>query len=473
MATRAVHPQTGAGLSFDERRELGRSLRKVAPRSSHAEWEPSPTRADPLRLLAAQDADRVESLVPIRHLRMSESAFAFYRGTAAIMAADLAATPASGLATQICGDAHLSNFGMFASPERDLLFDVNDFDETLAGPWEWDLKRLAASLVLAARDLGLRAKAARAAASAASERYQQAMRRFSRMGTLELWYEHGSVREIGKAIGDSKYHKRFERNVRKARRRTSLRSFHKLAEVVDGRPRLRSDPPLLVPLRDLDPGASPQLWEQRVRTSFEGYHSTLSDEMLVLLGRYEVADIALKVVGVGSVGTRCFAVLLIGRDVSDPLLLQIKEAGPSVLEGQLGGSPYENSGHRVVEGQRLMQAFGDSFLGWSRGPEGGRDFYWRQLKDMKGSAEIEAMDERLLSIYAAVCGMTLARAHARGGDAVAIAAYLGRSDTFARAVTAFAERYADRAEADYRDFAEAVESGAMASHPPAASPVQR
>ncbi len=468
-----MHPRTGGGLSVAERKELGRSLRTLAPRSSHAEWEPSPARPDPLGLLAVQDVDRVEALVPIRHARMSASAFAFYRGTAAIMAEDLAPTPASGLATQICGDAHLSNFGHFASPERQLLFDVNDFDETLPGPWEWDLKRLAASLILAARDIGLSSGAASRAGSTAGEIYQRAMRRFSRMDTLQLWYDHGSVAELRRLIGDGTHEKRIEKRVRKARRRTSLRSFRKLAEVVDGKPRLRSDPPLLMPLRELEAEATPELWEQRVQSSFEQYYSTVGDELAVLLSRYRVADIALKVVGVGSVGTRCFAVLLIGRDAEDPLLLQVKEAGPSVLESRLGSSAYENGGRRVVEGQRLMQAFGDTFLGWSSADRVDRDFYWRQLKDMKGSADVATMDERLLANYAGLCGLTLARAHARGGDPVAIAAYLGKSKTFARALARFAERYADQAETDYRRFSEAVDSGEMPSHIPARPPVQR
>ncbi len=460
------------GLSIDERKELGRAARKAAPRSSHAEWSPAPDRADPLAALAVQDAERIEFLVPIRHLRMSESAFTFYRGTAAIMAADLAGSPDSALRTQICGDAHLSNFGVFASPERTLLFDVNDFDETLPGPWEWDLKRLAASLVLAARNLGMPELTAAEVAARSIDRYRDAMRELSEMRTLDLWYDRVQVEDLRSRIGDTVYAKRFNRNVRKARRRTSVRSFDKLAEVIDGRPRLRSDPPLLVPLRELAEQASSDALEERVRTSYDEYRSTLSDEMRALLARYEMVDMALKVVGVGSVGTRCFVVLLIGRDLDDPLLLQVKEAGPSALEPQLGQSAYANSGRRVVEGQRLMQAFGDTLLGWSGNPRIGWDFYWRQLKDMKGSADIATMDERLLNGYAGVCGWTLARAHARAGDAVAIAAYIGKSDTFSEAMVAFAGRYADQAEKDFQAFEEGIASGALESRPPETSPVQ-
>jgi uncharacterized protein (DUF2252 family) len=472
MAAEPLRPQTGAGMSLDERTEIGRAARKKAPRSSHADWQPPAGRPDPLEVLTKQDRGRVDFLVPIRHRRMGVSAFTFYRGTAAIMAADLEESAASGIHTQICGDAHLSNFGAFASPERELVIDVNDFDETLVGPWEWDLKRLAASLVLAGRDLGLSAKHARAAARTSARRYQKAMREFSRMPTLQLWYDHVTAEDIRAHIGSGGHGKRFERGVRKARRRTSLRSFRRLGEMVDGRPRLRSDPPLLIPFRDLVGDYAPGDWEQRVRDSYEEYQSTLTDEVRALLSRYEMVDVALKVVGVGSVGTRCFVALMIGRDDRDPLLLQVKEAGPSVLSEALGPSSYDNQGRRVVEGQRLMQAFGDTMLGWSSAAETERDFYWRQLKDMKGSAEIETMDEEFLVGYAGICGWTLARAHARAGDPVAIAAYIGKSDTFANAITRFAELYADRAEADYRRFSEAMRSGELDSAAPAESPVQ-
>ena len=464
--------ETGAGLTPEERKERGRAARKRAPRSSHADWEPPPGRRDPLDVLISQDGDRVDFLVPIRHRRMGASPFTFYRGTAAIMAGDLGVSPSSGLWTQICGDAHLSNFGVFASPERELVFDVNDFDETLVGPWEWDIKRLAASLVLAGRDIGLPPERARAAARASVASYQRAMRAFGSMSTLELWYDRFTADDIRGYVGVAAHDKHFDRGVRRARRRTSLRSFEKLGEVVDGRPRLRSDPPLLIPFRDLVGDYAPGDWEERVRNAYEQYLATLSDERQALLSRFEMVDIALKVVGVGSVGTRCFVALMIGRNPDDPLLLQVKEAGPSALSDALGPTRYDNQGRRVVEGQRLMQAFGDALLGWSRVGDGRRDFYWRQLKDMKGSADVEAMDGDRLVGYARICGRTLARAHARAGDSVAIAGYLGKSDTFARAITRFAELYADRAEADYRRFAEALDAGDVESRAPVEAPVQ-
>ena len=480
-----TEPETDLRAGFRrplaEREELGRSLRKTAPRSSHGDWSPAPDRPDPVALLTAQDADRIEFLVPIRHRRMGESAFAFYRGTAAIMAGDLAGTPETGLRAQICGDAHLSNFGAFASPERALLFDVNDFDETAIGPWEWDLKRLAASLVLAARSLGLSPKKARAVCSAGTDSYRAAMREFSAMGNLEFWYDRIGVDDVRGLVKSKDQEKRLEKGERKARRRTSLRSFERLTETVDGEARIRSDPPLLVPLRELS-GDLPEEWEQRVAEAFDAYLSTLPAETQALLRRYRMVDIALKVVGVGSVGTRCLATLLIGRDQGDPLFLQIKEAGASALEPELGPSGYENAGRRVVEGQRLMQAYSDIMLGWSSvaaAPRGGslraegRDYYWRQLKDMKGSAEIETMDAATLDNYARICGWALARAHARSADAVAIAAYLGRGGVFVDAITRFGEAYADQAEADYDLFAEALQSGELDSEAAAGSPVQR
>jgi uncharacterized protein (DUF2252 family) len=457
--------------SVEERREEGRVARKQAPRSSHAEWRPDSERPDPVEVLSAQDADRVAFLVPIRHRRMGASAFAFYRGTAAIMARDLAGTPDSGIEVQLCGDAHLSNFGGFASPERNLVFDVNDFDETLPGPWEWDVKRLAASLVLAGRHLGLSDDAARDVSRAALQHYRKGMREFARMRNLAVWYDHISEADVRALIASKADRKAFDRRSRKAHRRNSLRSFEKLAETVDGSPRIRSDPPLLIPLRELAPQLGLENAEDLVRASFEEYRTTLSPELRALLDRYEAVDYALKVVGVGSVGTRCFAVLLIGRDQGDPLFLQVKEAGPSALESELGASRYRNDGRRVVEGQRLMQAFGDIFLGWSTSPVAERDFYWRQLKDMKASADIDAMDLSRLTAYAGICGWTLARAHARSGDPVAIAGYLGKSDTFIDAVSRFAETYADQAESDYEAFTEAIDSGRLSSQAPGESPV--
>jgi uncharacterized protein (DUF2252 family) len=458
--------------SLADRHERGRAARKQAPRSSHAGWEPATDRPDPVEVLSTQDADRLDFLVPIRHRRMGASAFAFYRGTAAIMAEDLAGTPTSGIEVQLCGDAHLSNFGGFASPERNLVFDVNDFDETIPGPWEWDVKRLAASLVLAARHLEVSGKGARGVTRAALEHYRKGMREFAEMSNLAIWYDHVSEADIRGLIEGKAERKTFDKRALKARRRNSLRSFEKLAETVDGTPRIRSDPPLLVPFRELAPQLGLEDVEDHVRASFEEYRATLSPELRVLLDRYEAVDFALKVVGVGSVGTRCFVVLLIGRDEGDPLFLQVKEAGASALESVLAPSRYGNAGQRVVEGQRLMQAFGDIFLGWSTSPIADRDFYWRQLKDMKASADIDAMDLMRLTVYAGLCGWTLARTHARSGDPVAIAAYLGKSDTFIDAVTRFAERYADQAASDYAAFTEAIDSGRLSLEAPSHSPVR-
>jgi uncharacterized protein (DUF2252 family) len=351
------------------------------------------------------------------------------------------------------------------------MFDLNDFDETLSGPWEWDLKRLAASIVLAGRHSGIGARRTAAATAAAVDSYRGGMRRLAEMTNLGIWYERVAVEDLRRSDGDAAPTRELDREVRRARRRTNLRSFEKLAEVVDGRARIRSDPPLLIPLRDLPAGLAPEDWRERLRVAYEGYEASVHDELRALLARYLIVDVAVKVVGVGSVGTRCFVVLLVGRDHGDPLFLQVKEAGPSVLEDVLGPSPYANCGRRVVEGQRLMQSYGDLFLGWC-GIDAGRDFYWRQLKDMKGSVDLESMDAARLSRYAGVCGWTMARAHARSGDPVAISAYLGRSRTFTDAMTRFAEAYADQAEADHAAFLAALESGRLASQTPDVSPVR-
>lgn len=437
--------------SVAERVERGRAARKIVPRSAHGEWSPASDRPDPVAAIRAQDRDRLDFLVPVRHERMSVSAFTFYRATATLMAGDLAPAPRTPITTQLCGDAHLGNFGAFASPERDLLFDVNDFDETLPGPFEWDLKRLAASVVLAARQAGVGRARAREMTHAGVIAYQRAMGKLARAGNLDIWYSRLSVADVRTLLDDEKQRKRLAKGEVKARRRNSLRSFAKLAETVDGTVRLRSDPPLLVPVRDLtgmDPG---DVWRDVVEV-YSRYRDSMNDTMKVLLGRYELVDAALKVVGVGSVGTLCFVALLIGRDEGDPLLLQAKEAGASALEPALGRSAYSNAGQRVVVGQRLMQSFGDIFLGWSAGLRAGRAYYWRQLKDMKWSIPVDEVDEAALARLARLCGGTLARAHARAGDPVEIAAYLGKSDTFARAIARFAEVYADQAERDYEAF---------------------
>ncbi|MFT3925791.1 MAG: DUF2252 domain-containing protein [Myxococcales bacterium] len=454
-------------LSVANRRELGRAAREHAPRSSHADWEPSPKRADPVSIVCDADADRVELLVPIRHDRMSVSTLAFYRGTAAIMAADLARTPNSGLEAQLCGDAHLSNFGLYASPERSLLFDVNDFDETHPGPWEWDLKRLAASLVIAARHNSFSAAAAREASLTAVRSYRESMRDYAGMAWLDIWYQRIDAEQILSLAADHDQLGRIDKAIEKARRRTSHQVLMKLTEEVDGERRIISKPPLIVPLRDAPEFSEEGALEERVQELLERYRGTLTSDRRHLLERYEVVDIAHKIVGVGSVGRRCFIVFLKGRDWGDPLILQLKEAAKhSVLttHGGLRPCKVSHGGRRVVQGQRLMQAASDVFLGWNETHEG-RDFYWRQLRDMKGSLEVETWRPTDLVSYAQVCGWALARAHARSGDPVAIAGYLGKSDTFDRALAVFAERYADQADKDYVAYREAIQEQRVSTEP--------
>jgi len=374
------------------------------------------------------------------------------------MANDLASTPKTGIQAQLCGDAHLLNFGAYASPERALLFDLNDFDETLPGPWEWDIKRLAASFVVAGRDNGFDAADCREAAQASVASYRQRMAQFSQMGELEVWYSRVGEEDIRGLLSDTKNRKttakKLSKTVRKARSRDSLQALSKLTRVVDGRRIINDDPPLLVRLPDED--------EIRVQVNaiLESYKRTLQEDRRHLLDRYRFLDVARKVVGVGSVGTRAYVVLLEGRDENDPLFLQVKEAGASVLENYVKSNTYEHHGHRVVAGQRLMQAASDIFLGWFRGT-GGRDFYWRQLRDMKGSANVESMSPDELALYARICGWALARAHARSGDRVQIAAYLGKSERFDKAVASFGEAYADQTERDYAALFAAVKSGRL------------
>jgi uncharacterized protein (DUF2252 family) len=443
---------------YQQRREQGRAARRAVPRGSHAGWAPAPDRPDPVDLLEEQAEDRLEELMPIRYGRMMVSPFTFMRGSAIVMAQDLAGTPTTGIHAQLCGDAHLLNFGAYASPERALLFDVNDFDETLPGPWEWDLKRLAASFVVAGRDNGFDPADCRAAAQASVASYRQRMAEFSEMGELEVWYSRVGEAEVTGLLSSArvgkKTTKKLSKNVRKARGRDSLQALSKLTGVVDGRRRIIDDPPLLVRIPEGDEVRA------QINTILESYKRTLQEDRRHLLERYRFVDAARKVVGVGSVGTRAFVVLLEGRDRDDPLFLQVKEAGASVLEGHVTSSTYEHHGHRVVAGQRLMQAASDIFLGWFRGPEG-RDFYWRQLKDMKGSAKVETMSPDELVLYAGVCGWALARAHARSGDRVEIAGYLGKSDRFDRAVADFAVAYADQNERDHAALCAAVRSGRL------------
>jgi uncharacterized protein (DUF2252 family) len=453
---------TSVRLPVEGRAVLGREARREVPRSAHGEWRAQPGRADPVRLLEEQDAQRLPWLVPVRHARMRVSPFTFYRGTARIMAADLATTPSSGLRVQLGGDAHLSNFGAYASPERQLVFDANDFDETLPGPWEWDLKRLATSFTVGGQEGGLDRAACRSLASEAVRAYRQAMAEFARMGFLELWYDYLTVEAAVRATGvDSReVRKRVRRFSSRARSRTSLQALGKLTEEVDGHRRFRSDPPLLVPLRELPAEVDPGSLEQAIRTGFDAYRRSLSDYKRALVEKYTPVDMAIKVVGVGSVGTRCFVMLLEGRDQRDPLFLQVKEAGPSVLEEHLGPSRYDNPGRRVVEGQRAVQAQSDIFLGWSTGRDE-RGFYVRQLRDWKGSAEGDGSSPDRLRFYARLCGRTLARGHARTGDPVAISAYAGRGEALDEAVTAFAEAYAQQNLRDYAAFLAAIESGRL------------
>jgi uncharacterized protein (DUF2252 family) len=416
----------------------------------------------------------VQELVPIRYGRMSASPFAFFRGAAFVMASDLADTPRSGLQVQLCGDAHLSNFGAFAGPARRLVFDLNDFDETLPGPWEWDVKRLAASLVLAARQRELRARERRRVVAEAVQRYREAMRQFAEMRNLEVWYSRIEFESRFAAMRDRldrDMQRRARRNLAKARRKDSLRAFSKLTRLEDGEPRLVSDPPLIVPLSELLDELGLRDYEdldERIRGLLRAYRGTLRGELRHLLEGYRYVDVARKVVGVGSVGTRAWIVLLLGRDAGDPLFLQVKEAQRSVIEPFARRSSFKNQGQRVVEGQRLMQAAGDIMLGWIRipGPDGiERDFYVRQLWDWKASVEVDAMDATGFELYGGLCGETLARAHARSGDRVAIAAYLGRGPSFDEALCDFGEAYADQNERDHRALVEAIAAGRVNAQP--------
>ncbi|MCX5409252.1 DUF2252 domain-containing protein [Streptomyces sp. NBC_00335] len=435
-----------------ERARRGRDARKQVGRASLGQWTEATDRPDPIGVLERQAADRVARLLPIRYGRMAASPFAFLRGAAAVMAADLAAQPNTGLNVQLCGDAHLLNFGLFASPERALLFDLNDFDETLPGPFEWDVKRLAASTAVAARDKGHGDDRAWRTALAAAQAYRLAMRRLAEQGELAVWYERSDTAQVLPLIREAKLRSRVEASFARARRRTSLQALAKLTEIRDGRRRIIHDPPLLEPLEEAGMRA--------VGKVFSEYRSTLPEQRRLLLDRYQVVDAARKAVGVGSVGTRCFIVLLNGRDEQDPLFLQIKEAGRSVLEDHLPADSHGHHGHRVVAGQRLLQSASDIFLGWMSGPAG-RHFYGRQLRDMKGSAAVETMTPGMLRRYAGLCGTALARAHARSGDRIAIAGYLGKADTFDRAVASFALQYADRTVRDHAALTAAIADGAV------------
>jgi uncharacterized protein (DUF2252 family) len=440
-----------------ERYASGKALRNKAPRSGHAQWASDPERPDPISMLEQANSTRLEQLVPIRYGRMSMSPFAFYRGSADIMAYDLAKTPVSGIQAQLCGDAHLSNFGVYASPERRQVFDVNDFDETLAGPWEWDVKRLAASVVLAARQNGYSAQDSRQAVLRCILRYREYIQQFALMNHLDIWYFHLDVESLLAMARVKENRKALLRASERAGKRTRIETFPKLAEAVNGQYRIKDEPPLIFHYDELHPSTD-NLDSDEWRAVVKEYLASLPEERRVVIFRYRSLDIAQKVVGVGSVGTRCAIVLALGgSEGDDPLFMQIKEAGPSVLERYLGKSPYPNHGQRVVVGQRLMQAASDIFLGWTS--FNGRDYYARQLRDMKWSAEVETMDLVMFTGYVELCAATLARAHARTGDSAQIAGYLGNRDVFDQAIASFAEAYADQAERDHASLLAAIKEG--------------
>jgi uncharacterized protein (DUF2252 family) len=468
-ASRRASRRTHAHATATERAARGKAARAKVPRSSHASFEPASDRPDPVELLERQAATRVPELVPIRYGRMLLSPFTFYRGAALIMASDLATTPRSGLTVQCCGDAHLSNFGVFASPERRLVFDINDFDETLPGPWEWDVKRLAASMLVAAQSNGFPGPDQERIVLDMVQGYRTAMAGFAAMTNLDVWYAHldveRTIAELGSQL-ETRQLKRTQKAIAKARTRDSTSAFSKLTREVDGQARIVADPPLIVPIRDLAGDRGDELFEW-LHERLSAYQASLQHDRRVLLEQFQLTDFARKVVGVGSVGTRAWIALLMGRDGQDPLFLQLKEAESSVLEAFLSKSKFTNHGARVVAGQHLMQASSDIFLGWvhvkSVLDEKARDFYVRQLKDWKGSAEVEQMLPSGMATYGRLCGWTLARAHARSGDRIAIAAYLGRGSTFDRAIVQFAQAYAEQNQRDYEAFSNAVKSGRIAA----------
>ena len=461
----SVRPRAVPHFTPTERAARGRAARGELPRSAHAAWEPATRRRDPVELLEEQGETRLPELIPIRYGRMLVSPFTFFRGSAYLMAADLADGPRTGLHTQLCGDAHLSNFGIFAAPDRRRVFSINDFDETLPGPFEWDVKRLAASFAVAGRELGFDEATRRSVVMTAVGTYREAMASFAVMRNIDVWYTRLDVAGIVERVGagvSGKQIKRFQADVAKARTKDSMRALSKLCRTVDSELRIVGNPPLVTPIEDVLPGAEQDHLQDVARRMIRTYRRTLPRDRRNLLESYRYVHAARKVVGVGSVGARTWILLLVGRDDNDPLFLQFKEAQASVLEPFLGKSQFAQHGQRVVEGQRMMQAASDIMLGWERietidGQQ--KDFYIRQLWDAKGSAEVELMKPSALDAYAKICAWTLARAHARSGDRIAIAAYLGNSDAFDRAIASFAETYADQNERDYRALQEAAASG--------------
>jgi len=454
-----------AELQSGESAERGRQARAATPRAAHGEWAPAADRPDPVAVLTAQAATRVPALLPIRYGRMLVSPFTFYRGAAAVMAADLAVTPDSGIVVQACGDAHISNFGGFAVPDRRVVFGPNDFDETLPGPWEWDVKRMAASVEIAGRDIGLRADRRQRILLASLREYREAMREFAAESHLDVWYDRLTASEIADRFGgrlSAKGRIVFAKPFAKARRKNHLRAVNKLTHKVDGELRFRSVPPLLVPLRELFTADDAQHESAVIRELLDKYAEQLDDDRRYLFSTYRFVDMARKVVGVGSVGTRAWVILMVGRDGRDPLVLQAKEAQASVLEPYLGASGFANNGERVVRGQRISHAAVDIFLSWLRSEEldgQEHDFYVRQLWDWKASVDLSTISDAGLHAYTRACGWSLARAHARSGDRLAIAAYLGRGTAFDRAIAEFSVAYADQNELDYLRLADAVDNG--------------
>ena len=448
--------------SIQESREKGRTLREQTPRSSHGIWKPAPSRPDPISLLQEHDKTRLKNLLPIKYNRMLGSPFAFMRGAAAVMAADLATTPASGLQTQLCGDAHLSNFGIFATPERKLVFDINDFDETYPGPWEWDLKRLATSAILTGKEKGFDNEINRKLAMIVTRSYQKAIEKFVLVPVLDVWYYELGVNEVVKALNKSSLKdKNNAKNViKEALYSTELHTMEKLTEIVHGKRQIKNNPPLMVRLNEIVPEER-EAWitELDAKRLFEEYIDSLTEEKRQLVSHFRISSGALRVVGIGSVGTRCFILLLEGATKDDVLILQLKEAEASVLEPYVAKKDYASHAQRVVVGQKLMQAASDIFLAGIKDHITGIEYYWRQFKDMKGSFDSDSLDKTGLETYLKFCSFCLARAHARTGDAACISGYIGKSDVFCEAVTNFAVAYAEQTERDYQALKKAIKSG--------------